>query len=238
MSENNVYKLEQLDPTSWKITDADARFFLFVGTEKALLVDSGHGSGDLKKAIEQVTKLPVMLVNTHADHDHIRGNAQFECAYMHPSEFALYRSEIVRLNISISREHTVLPLWEGDIIDLGNRSLEVILIPGHTPGSIALLDAFNRILLAGDSILDDRIAMGEPSRDLEAYLCSMEKLNGMRDRFDVVYTPHGGFPVGADILEGLISGAKRCLSGEVEGIETDIVKNAKLYDIGVAKFVY
>ena len=43
----------------------------------------------------------------------------------------------------------MIPLKEGDIIDLGDRPLEIIDNPGHTPGSIAILDVKNRVLIGG-----------------------------------------------------------------------------------------
>ena len=250
MKEEYIYSVEQIDAASWIITDRDVRIFLLAGTEKALLVDSGHGSGDLAGTVAGLTALPVMLVNTHADYDHIGGNAQFEKAFMHPSEFARYRSELAGSapadvnepapgeGSASDKEPAVFPLWEGDVIDLGGRSFEIVLIPGHTPGSIALLDRENRILLGGDSILDDKIAMIGQWRCFDAYICSLEKLISMSDRFDKVYTPHGGFPVSAGILEALAAGAKRCKRGEVEGVETDFIKGAKFYDVGAAIFVY
>ena len=218
MGEEIVFSIDQIDGTSWRIMDKAARMFLFEGTEKALLIDTGFGSGDLRKMISGLTKLPVMLVNTHSDHDHVGGNKQFERAFMHPSEFALYHR-------AVGEELAVSPLWEGDVIDLGNRKFEVIFIPGHTPGSIALLDAQNRVLVGGDSILDDVIAMSEYWRDFDAYICSMEKLNKMRERFDMVYTSHATFPLSPDIIEGIIAGAIRCKNGEVDGMDTDAIRN-------------
>ena len=43
-------------------------------------------------------------------------------------------------------------MTQGDIIDLGDRPLKIIDIPGHTPGSIAILDVKNRVLISGDSV--------------------------------------------------------------------------------------
>lgn len=235
---NDVYSIIQIDRHSWTIEDNGARVFLFEGVDKSLLVDSGYGKGNLRETVEGLTKLPVTLVNTHADHDHIGGNAQFERAFMHPSEYARYREEFALFHPDSDFELAVSPLWEGDCIDLGNRRFEVILTPGHSPGSIALLDEKNRILLGGDGVIDDRIAMRGSWRDTDAYLLSMEKLNAMRGRFDTVYTPHGTFPVGAEILEGLISGVKRIMGGEIEGVETDFIENAIMYDVGAAKFIY
>ena len=238
MSEKNAYDVIQINDMSWIIEDNGARMFLFAGTDKAILVDSGYGQGDLRKTVGDLTKLPVMLVNTHADHDHIGGNSQFEVANMHPSDFAHYREEHARFFPDYCGELAVAPLWEGDIIDIGNRKFEVILTPGHTPGSISLLDEQNRILLAGDGALDDRIVLCGTWRNIDAYILSLEKLNGMRDRFDTIYPPHGSFPVGADILDGLIHGIKGAQNGKIAGVETDFVENSKMYDVGVAKFVY
>ena len=255
MNEEIKYNARQIDSTSWEIMDAAARMFLFVGTDKALLIDSGFGSGNLRKMITGLTKLPIMLVNTHTDHDHVGGNKQFEMAYMHPAEFALYHS-------TVGEGLAVSPLCEGDVIDIGNRRFEVISIPGHTPGSIALLDAQNRILLAGDSILDDIIAMSGCRRDLGAYICSMEKLSKLRDRFDTVYTSHATFPLSPDIIDGLVIGAKKCKNGEISGMDVSDIragskpaeekdriaalledlqatdKGIRLYDVGVATFAY
>jgi len=238
MEEKTNYVIEQIDETSWIIADDFVRMLLFAGTNIALLVDSGLGSGDLKKTIAGLTRLPVILVNTHADYDHICGNSQFDVAYMHPSEFAHYRSELAEFKLSEGRRLEVSPLLEGDIIDIGGRCFEAILIPGHTPGSIALLDAENRILLGGDSVLDDRIAMVNQWRDFEAYIYSIERLIRMSDRFDVIYAPHGSFSLDADFLSKLLIAARRCQNGEIEGVDTDFIKGAKLYDAGAAKFLF
>ena len=237
MSGNMVYTAVKIDDTSWRIEDKTVRVFLFIGTEKALLVDSGYGSGDLRETVEALTKLPVMLVNTHADYDHIGANAQFDRAYMHPSEFARYRQELSRFYQSIDSDLAVSPLWEGEVIDIGGRCFEIILTPGHSPGSIALLDRKNGILLGGDGILDDKIAMCDPWRDIEAYILSLEKLIGMRHCYSLIFPPHGTFPLKPDILDELVNGIKRVKNGEIEGVDTDFIANAKMYDAGVAKFL-
>lgn len=238
MSNQDTYVVTRIDDTAWRIQDSEVRVFVFIGTDKALVVDSGYGKGDLRKTVESLTDLPLMLVNTHGDYDHIGANAQFERAFMHPSEFARYREEISRFLSAADCEFAVSPLWEGDLINLGNRVFEVILTPGHTPGSISLLDEKNGVLLAGDSVLDDRIVLCDMWRDIDAYILSLEKLNRMRDRFDTVYPPHGTFPVDADILDGLLSGIKGAVSGETAGVDTEFIENKKMYDVGVAKFIF
>ena len=230
MMDKTAYELIKINESSWRIEEkSSVRSFLFAGADKALLIDSGYGTGDLRDEIGKITDLPVILVNTHADRDHIGCNRQFGKAYMHPAEFDRY-SQASGINADA--------LWEGDVIDLGTRRFEVILIPGHTPGSIALFDAENRVLVSGDSVQAGMIFMFGPGRNIGAYIHSMKKLSNMRGRFDTVYPSHGPFPVDACIINSLITGAERIRSGEIEGTKPPFDTTAKLYDADAAKFLY
>ena len=137
----------KIDENAYRVEDNGVRFFVFIGTEKALVVDTGFGqAGKVREAVASLTDKPAMLVITHADGDHIGGAAEFDTVYMHPSEMAYYFSRAEEKNSSVTA------LWEGDVIDLGSRRFEVVHIPGHTPGSIALLDRENRVLVVGDTV--------------------------------------------------------------------------------------
>ena len=172
-----------------------------------------------------------MLVNTHADRDHIGCNHLFEKAYMHPSEFDRYHQ-------GIGFDAPIEPLWEGAHIDVGGRSFEVILIPGHTPGSIALLDVENRVLIGGDSIQSGPIFMFGPGRNLAAYRESMSKLDGMKNQFETIYPSHGTIPFQCDINDYVV-GAEKVIRKEVAGTEqTRFQPTVKIYDTGAAKFLY
>jgi hydroxyacylglutathione hydrolase len=227
--EDIKYEVVETGKGSWRIEDNGVRAFLFAGTERALLVDTGFGTGDIKKVVQGLTRLPLMLVNTHADRDHIGCNALFEKAYMHPAEYAYYY-ESAEMNDAVS------PLWDGDVIELGARRFEVVLIPGHTPGSIALLDRVNRLLVAGDSVSQAPIFMFGRMRNLCAHMSSMRKLLELRDGFDTVYPSHGPIPVGPDMIEKLIAGAERILNGEVRGTAPPFEMPAKRYVSGGASF--
>lgn len=100
-----------INDTSWRIEDNGVRFFLLTGTEKALLIDSGMKTPNAKQSI---TKLPVMLLNTHADPDHISGNGSFDYFYMHPDEEDIYRAH--------GGVESILPVKDNYIIVLGNKS--------------------------------------------------------------------------------------------------------------------
>ncbi len=105
-----------------------------MGTQKALLADTTEVSGDLPALVRTVTDLPVQLVITHADPDHIGSNDRFDEAFMHPAEFAYYEKNA---GDKFAKPRS---LPDGEKIDIGGCVFEVIHIPGHTPGSIALLD--------------------------------------------------------------------------------------------------
>ena len=85
------YEIIQMNENSWRIEDGGVRFFLLAGTEKALLIDSGMTVSNAKDIAESITPLPVFLLNTHADRDHIGSNEQFDTFYMHPLEEPVYR---------------------------------------------------------------------------------------------------------------------------------------------------
>lgn len=217
------YEVVRLDESSWLIEDSFVRAFLFIGTKKALLVDTATGKGDIAALIKQLTNLPVILVNTHADEDHIGGNHGFTETYMHPSEFAYY-SEKSKPHDAIAR-----PLWEGENIDIGGRIFEVLLIPGHTPGSIALLDRANRILISGDSVSIRPIFVIGKGSSFEALHNSLRRLMEFSDSFDKIYPSHGPYPLGKEQIEKEIRCYELIKSEKLLGKAPPIPINAQMF---------
>ena len=78
-------------------------------------------------------------------------------------------------------------LKEGDVIDLGDRHLEVLHLPGHSPGSIALWEAASATLFSGDIVFDGPLFDQLYHSKVEDYVESMERL-----RTIPVQTVHGG----------------------------------------------
>jgi hydroxyacylglutathione hydrolase len=211
------------------ITQEFVRCFLFEGEKEALLVDTGVG-GNLREYVEEITKLPVTLVVTHSDWDHVAAAEQFDKRLMHPSEFNNYK-----------RNSKVVPMeaiWEGDIIDLGNFRFEVILIPGHTPGSIALLERKKRFLIGGDSIQTGPIFMMGEGRSFEAFRASMKKLQGLLGAFDTIYSSHHEMIVKPEIINQLYTGACKVIEQKAESKQVIInERQCNCYEVdGVAFF--
>ncbi|MDR2610813.1 MAG: MBL fold metallo-hydrolase, partial [Clostridiales Family XIII bacterium] len=199
-------------------------------------VDTGVTGGNLRDEIQRLTGLPVVLVNTHADDDHTAANAQLGAAHMHPAELPYYEAKN-------GRDAKTAPLWDGDVIDIGGRSFEVILIPGHTPGSIALLDAENRVLVAGDSVTLSPVFLFDPEgyaaiRSVNAFIRSMDRLGARAGEFDTVYPSHGPFPVPPAQIGHLRAAAEKLAAGELDGGEPPFPMLAKLYEHEGAAFFY
>lgn len=215
-----VYELTNVAKDFYTIEENGVRCFLIVGEENALLIDSGFGTGNIANYIKKVTDKPVKLINTHTDGDHTGCNELFDDIYMHPSEFDYYMAK---------NKKAPKAIWEGEKISVGEYELEVVLIPGHTPGSIALLDRNNRFLISGDSVSRMPIFMFNQGRNIYAYIESMKKLEKIKDSFDVIYTSHGELKQKPSIIAELIEGAEQIAEGKVEGIKPPRPLPCKLY---------
>ena len=108
------YEIIRIDRDSWRIEDSGVRFFLLAGTERALLVDSGRSVHTARDIAAELTDLPISLLNTHADMDHVGSNPQFAAFYMHPDEEENFRRG--------ERGGKILPVREGDVLRSGEKS--------------------------------------------------------------------------------------------------------------------
>ncbi len=225
-------KAVQTDGDTWQIENGMVRFFLLKGTEKALLIDTGMTVRHAREMASALTGLPVMLLNTHADGDHTGGNDGFESFMMHPADGDQYRKS--------GKGGRLVPVQDGDVIDLGNRKLKIIHLPGHTPGSVAILDISRRVLISGDPIQEHgHIFMFGEHRDMRNYISSLEKLEKMTDEFDEIWPSHGDIPIRPDCIRKLRDGAEKVLNGEINGTDTEAFgRKIRVYDLGFSAFLY
>jgi glyoxylase-like metal-dependent hydrolase (beta-lactamase superfamily II) len=107
-------------------------------------------------------------------------------------------------------------LHDGDKIDLGGRSLQVIATPGHTPDSIALLDTENRLLFTGDTFYPGPIFLYRPETDLDAYLTSVEKLAKLVPRLQLLLPAHNVAEADPHYLPRVVKAMRQVRSGKVK----------------------
>jgi glyoxylase-like metal-dependent hydrolase (beta-lactamase superfamily II) len=169
------------------------------GAARDMLVDSGMGVVSLRDHVALVTERPLEAVASHTHFDHIGCHHEFACRSCHGAEAHLLRAPtrentVADKYVTDAIFETMPPepyqseaynvgaapatrlLWDGDVIDLGDRHFEVIHTPGHSPGGIALWEATTGILFSGDIVYDGELVEGTSALEQWQYRASMERL--------------------------------------------------------------
>ena len=228
------YKIIKEQEHFWRIENGGVRAFLFEGTEKAMLVDTGFGNIPMKAIVTGLTSLPVFVVNTHADRDHTGCNGEFDEIYMNPADKTRYIHNLPKGG----DPEKVFSLSEGDLIDLGTWKFEVIFTPGHTPGSVMLFEREKRFLISGDSIQNGMMYMFGEGRNVSELIASLEKIIAMSKDIQTIYPSHAKCPLTSDIIPYVSAGAKALLKGELKGENPPFPVPAKLFSAEKISFLY
>ncbi|MCU4163476.1 MBL fold metallo-hydrolase [Carboxylicivirga caseinilyticus] len=143
---NDELTITQLEDKMWVIETVDnTTMYIIEGDEKAMLIDTGTDCHNLQEVVKKITDKPLYVVITHIHVDHAGNIFDFEDIYFHQADEVL----IDRLREPYKgRIHYVK---DGDVFDLGNKEIEVKHMPGHTPGSIVLLDYQTGNCYSGDA---------------------------------------------------------------------------------------
>ncbi len=206
------------------IDDAGASTcYLVTGEKRALLIDTANGRENLKKIVKGLTSLPVTVVNTHGHGDHVLGNVFFEEAYLHPKDWEIHNQSFAnpwvseRLLKRGRKPCKLLPLSEDAVFDLGGITLEVVPVPGHTPGCVTLLCRKHRILFSGDAVIGHLWMQLDHSEPLSVLISSLQNLlNTYGGAFDYLLTGHSQGLEDAMLAEELLKGAQDLLEGKYE----------------------
>jgi hydroxyacylglutathione hydrolase len=233
------FTVKQVADKVWRIDDnGDDNMYVVEGKDKALLIDAGTGAADLNACVKSITSLPVIVVNTHGHPDHCGSDFQYPEVYAHQADFeriaffcnernqkdGVKRAEekspeLVSLLMNSVENYKLpklLPIQQGFVFDLGGRKLEVIETPGHTKGSICLLDAKNKLLFTGDN--DNTIVwlFLQDCLPLELYIHTLQKLQKRSNEFTVLLPGHGD-PLDPEFIDEQIICGQNILSGECKG---------------------
>lgn len=192
----NKIKAKKLRNCIYAMDDAGATGYVVIGNDKALVIDTMNASDDLGAVVRSITNLPVMVVNTHGHVDHICGNIYFEEAYIHPADFALaaehssfpdFVDKIRKLGLSMP---PFKEIQDGAVIDLGGATVEVIHLPGHTPGGICLLYREERVLFTGDGINCHLWMQLDHSLQMKELKKSLENISWVKEKADKILHGH------------------------------------------------
>lgn len=165
------YTIEEIAPQVYAIDDAaQESMYLVCGTEKALLIDTGSCRQQVMPTVRKLYTGPVELALTHGHYDHLYHADEFQTVYLHPADYRVWITAMYPICLGCDlgqkrlpkRYHPgrFLPLSEGDVFDLGGKTISVIAAPGHTPGSVIFVDRGDKLLFTGDAFGSGEVIWG------------------------------------------------------------------------------
>jgi glyoxylase-like metal-dependent hydrolase (beta-lactamase superfamily II) len=211
---NDDVVFHQIDEHTWVGSGhmmASESLYLLEGNSKAVLIDAGTRIADLDKIVASLTKKPVMLVVTHAHPDHT-GSAINDFPELHigagdaASQFvSTYKGKIRELK-------------DGDVIDLGGRTLDVVATPAHTPGSTTFIDKAAGYGFSGDSFGSGNLLLGGTFSTL---LATCQKTSALMEKYGIkqLYPGHffGKNAETKQRLDDMATISRDVLAGKVKG---------------------
>lgn len=239
---NFEYKISEIDSDTFRIDEQIKELhtyaYLLIGSQKAMLIDSGAGFGDMFAAVKTLTNKPVIVVHTHGHTDHFGGDSHFTQGYLGDGDFEVFcqhkdsafRDDILHLmekeqglylsdkqardfaELKNLPDYTVM--YDGDTFDIGERQIKVIASPGHSKGSVCLLEKARKTLYTGDTVCARGILLSlDYSCSVEEYLSSVKKLWEMSGLFTEMHPGHHETPLCVQIIEKFI----RCAQSIIDG---------------------
>lgn len=230
--QGNIYGKWQIAEDTWCITDGWHNFvYLLIGEEKALLIDSCSGEGNIRAVVEGITEKPVMVLNTHGHFDHTGGNSCWPEAWM-TKEAAVHAKEPFGpmhekwFRSKPYQDYKIHYIENGQRIDLGQKIVEIISIPAHSEGSVAVLDKNTRFLFTGDEIESGQVIWIVRNQSVslkelaQMHKMNMEKLLEFRQDYDYIWPAHNGVPLYPDkYIQDFIELDKLIIEGRQQVME-------------------
>lgn len=215
---------------------------LVIGSEKAAIIDTAYGASDeLDKVIKKITDKPVICLLTHCDPDHAGGAALFDEIYMSNLDDELLKKGSVKAGtrmmvvkqlaggneeiVNYTKKHMVKNnsfqyknIKDGDLIELGDCSLEVISFPGHTKGSMCFYNQKENYVIAGDAIANANspVIFFDKCLPLSEYKRNLERFIQRVGEDVVIYTGHDILPLQKQIIPEILVLCDEVLAGNTK----------------------
>jgi glyoxylase-like metal-dependent hydrolase (beta-lactamase superfamily II) len=240
-SDQSWFEVYRIEPGIYVFYESgqfeEAISYLVVGKGKAVLIDTGCGIGNVKLLAQEFTQLPIVVVNTHSHYDHVAQNHMFSEIALFDAPNARQvakngysKAEMSRLlaedmlskpvpddfdseNYYVPPFRVTFWLKDNDLIDLGDRKLQVIHTPGHSPDSICLLDREAKLLWTGDTFYTGAIYLHLPGSRLDLFINSYEKLITLSSLYEKLMPSHNEPWVDKTILEEVLGAARQIRAG-------------------------
>jgi glyoxylase-like metal-dependent hydrolase (beta-lactamase superfamily II) len=241
----DFFKIEKISESITRIFGPTGELmYLAQGNNKAALIDTGTGVGNLCEYVKELTDKPIVVILTHGHVDHASGAPNFEEVYMNHADEEVYK-EYIKFEVrkgyvqaqykdfdKIIESDYVQPksssvykeLREGDTFDLGGITLEIYNAAGHTKGQMAVLFKEDRILMTGDAANQATFLFDKYSLGITSYEKSMKDLLLKTEgKFDKILLSHGTGDAPKELLENIISLCEDIKIGNSDDIPFDFM---------------
>lgn len=199
---DNWFTVEKIDSQTFAISEykhwEETHCYLLCGQKSAILIDTGLGVSNIKEIVDDLTKLPIMVVTTHVHWDHIGGHQYFDNIAVHemekewlsvkfPIPLQVVRNNLTKFPCDFPKEFDIeayrifqgIPqrtLHDGDCLDLGGRKIQVVHTPGHSPGHCCFYEHERKYLFSGDLIYKGCLYAFYPTTDPQLFYHSVKQL--------------------------------------------------------------
>ena len=201
MKQINYFSVKELLPGVYGFSNCAVASFLIVGKERALLFDTGYGVADLKQAVEDITKLPLYVVNSHGHYDHIMAVEELRKEYgipviAHEEEKQILENPRGNLSTMIGMPFTVKAdrfVKDEELLVTAGFSIRVLHTPGHTIGGCCYYLADENLLFSGDTLFWESVGRTDfPTGSMSALVRSIKEKLMVLPESTRVYPGHMG----------------------------------------------
>lgn len=248
---DNYYTTEHITDRIDAIRAATGEImYLIKGDRKAVQIDTCLGVGNVRKAAESLTNLPITVFLSHGHVDHAMGAPLYEEVYFNHADDAVQaahrplenRIGYIKAGLGI-RDPGEGAYWDdpsiyvqpeeparyqqlsdGDVFDLGGIHIEAYSLAGHTPGCMVFLIPEERILITGDAANNSLFLFDEWSLTVEEYRENLVRLiPKVQGRYNRCFMMHHDMEASGKLLEHMTEVCDDIMKGAVDDVPFDFM---------------
>lgn len=254
----NWYKHERISEHITRIIDiAGVACYLIEGNEKACLLDTCCGYGNLKEYVSSLTDKELFVILTHGHYDHVGSAVFFEKVYMNPLDMPVLEAhkagrehfleedkkiisalkDITYDMVNPFPENEPIATADGDEFDLGDLTIQMISVPGHSPGMMCALIKEERTMVYGDACGMNVLLRDEFASCVSEYRNALLKLKQFDSEYDTILRNHGSYTNDKRLLDNVLECCDEILAHKDDhhpvAMYSETLYEAKLSNRGV-----
>jgi len=224
----NWFDIEEIDERTYVISEnkhyEETNIYYIIAKDFNICVDCGMGLHKVGPVLDRIDKKERRLIVTHSHWDHIGNWEEFSKVYIHKGAKEILanggltplekvKKDLIRDitevdipkkfnldNYKIYNGKSGVELNDGDIINLGDRELEIIYTPGHTNGSMSVFEKDTGYLFVGDFLYSGALYCTSDNNDPEDYYKSLQKIVQRDEKISKILSGHYEPDLGKDYI--------------------------------------